>query len=58
MGEAVIFPRDYKIDKRPQRGMWAPGNYSCICKICGDRFMGDKRALQCADCAYGVAVTA
>lgn len=39
-------------DKRPQRGGWAPGNYRCTCSGCKIVFVGDKRAVQCADCAY------
>jgi hypothetical protein len=41
-----------KDDKRPKRGMWAPGAYFCKCAKCGDTFIGDKRAIWCADCAY------
>jgi hypothetical protein len=44
--------KDYKRDDRPQRGCWAPGNYCCRCVTCADHFIGDKRAVQCADCAY------
>lgn len=40
------------IDKRPKRKRWAPGNYSAKCLDCGKSFTGDKRATQCADCAY------
>lgn len=45
--------RGYKEDDRPQNGPWAPGTYCCSCCDCGDKFMGDKRAYVCADCAYG-----
>jgi len=41
-----------KIDKRPHKGWWAPGGYICKCALCGDDFIGDKRAGHCADCAY------
>lgn len=41
-----------KEDARAQRGMWAPGAYFCRCTRCGEDFIGDKRALWCADCAY------
>lgn len=44
--------QDYKRDERPQRGCWAPGSYCCQCLACGDHFIGDKRAMECADCAY------
>lgn len=44
--------RDYKRDDRPQRGCWAPGSYCCKCCGCGAAFIGDKRAIECADCAY------
>lgn len=43
---------DYKRDDRPQRGAWAPGNYCCSCCTCDAKFIGDKRAHECADCAY------
>lgn len=43
---------DFKEDKRPQRNWWAPGEYINYCRICGDGFIGDKRAGHCADCAY------
>lgn len=32
-------------------GGYAPGNYQCTCCICGNKFMGDKRAVQCEPCA-------
>lgn len=41
-----------KQDARPQRGGWAPGGYMCRCAVCSSRFIGDKRARTCADCAY------
>lgn len=40
-------------DKRPQWGWWAPGNYENKCHICEKQFLGDKRARECAPCAYG-----
>ena len=43
---------DAKIDDRPQLGFWAPGNYINRCTQCEDLFIGDKRAVVCADCAY------
>ena len=42
----------YKLDHRPRNGGWAPGNYTNECCDCGEKFVGDKRAVQCADCAY------
>lgn len=30
---------------------FAPGNYMCICVDCEKQFEGDKRAVQCLDCA-------
>lgn len=42
-----------KEDNRPVRGGWAPGKYHRCCRSCGSRFIGDKRAITCADCAYG-----
>ncbi len=32
-------------------GGYAPGNYYCTCSICGIKFQGDKRAVQCESCA-------
>lgn len=39
-------------DNRPKKNGFAPGYYSCTCQCCGERFMGDKRSIECADCAY------
>ena len=39
-------------DTRPKRKGWAPGDYWCSCDTCENAFTGDKRAIQCADCAY------
>ena len=39
-------------DRRPARGGWAPGNYMALCGNCRQSFIGDKRAVMCADCAY------
>lgn len=41
-----------RADTRPKNGAWAPGNYECICVNCRDSFIGDKRAMACAECAY------
>lgn len=41
-----------KEDDRPQKGWWAPGAYINQCRRCGLYFVGDKRAGNCADCAY------
>jgi hypothetical protein len=43
---------DKERDHRPQRRGWAPGYYINKCCICEKTFMGDKRACECADCAY------
>lgn len=32
-------------------GGYAPGNYHCSCYSCGNKFIGDKRAVQCEPCA-------
>lgn len=32
-------------------GGYAPGNYSCTCCKCGTKFSGDKRAVECEQCA-------
>jgi len=42
-----------KDDHRPPKGGWAEGGYMCLCVKCGYYFAGDKRAAECADCAYG-----
>lgn len=39
-------------DKRPAFGAWAPGDCMNKCLGCSKGFIGDKRALNCADCAY------
>jgi hypothetical protein len=31
-------------------GGYAPGDYSCKCGVCGDYFVGDKRAATCKAC--------
>lgn len=41
-----------KQDERPKRHRWAPGNYGGLCHWCGAKFVGDKLASECADCAY------
>lgn len=30
---------------------YAPGNYTCRCLDCGEQFIGDKRAINCLECA-------
>lgn len=39
-------------DPRPPRGGWATGSYFVRCSKCEQYFMGDKRASECASCAY------
>jgi len=39
-------------DERPPHNGWAGGNYECQCLGCSKSFLGDKRCLTCADCAY------
>ena len=39
------------IVKRWSLGLYAPGNYHCICSECSQQFVGDKRAIQCLTCA-------
>jgi hypothetical protein len=39
-------------DKREVRGAWGPGEYFNSCFECDETFIGDKRALSCAPCAY------
>jgi hypothetical protein len=43
---------DYKVDTRSARRAWAPGDYLGKCVDCRQRYLGDKRAYLCADCAY------
>lgn len=45
-------PRNYKEDHRAPKGGWCDGNYLCECFRCRAKFIGDKRSLICADCAY------
>lgn len=40
------------LDLRPALSGWIPGNYATLCTRCQEHFTGDKRAWQCADCAY------
>jgi len=40
-------------DTRPHKDGWAPGNYTNNCHTCFEEFVGDKRAVTCAPCAYG-----
>ena len=42
-----------RIDTRPKNGAWAPGDYMGKCDRCGREYQGDKRARNCAPCAYG-----
>jgi len=42
----------YKEDTRPKRYGWTPGDYLNICGRCESKFVSDKRAQICADCAY------
>lgn len=37
---------------RPKRNGYAPGDYYARCNTCDCIFIGDKRAYECADCAY------
>ena len=43
---------DWKEDKRPAKNGWVPGDYMALCLSCRDRFIGAKRCITCADCAY------
>lgn len=45
----------WKEDSRPRRRAWAPGKYMSKCWNCKGTFIGDKRAMECADCAYAAA---
>lgn len=41
-----------KTDSRPKCRRWAPGSYAGCCHWCGQKFLGDKLATECADCAH------
>ena len=56
MVENVWDGKDVKEDKRPPLGGWASGLYYCKCFPYGDTYIGDKRSVVCADCAYGVSL--
>lgn len=43
---------NFKRDERPPYNGWARGDYECKCLGCDKSFIGDKRCLTCADCAY------
>lgn len=51
-------PKFVKNDDRPACNSWAPGHYEHVCPTCKEHFVGDKRAVECADCAYSAAVPA
>ena len=42
----------WKESFRPKLAWWAPGSYLCKCDTCQEDYIGDKRSLTCADCAY------
>lgn len=46
--------RNPKESKRPAKESWCPGEYFNKCCQCNQYFIGDKRAMNCADCAYAV----
>ena len=43
---------DAKEDIRPCNNGWCPGSYMNTCAVCRDLFIGVKRVVVCADCAY------
>jgi hypothetical protein len=43
---------DYKVDSRPARRAWAPGDCIGKCADCRQRYMGAKLSYMCADCCY------
>jgi len=51
-GAVEALKRTKPEDARPPHKGWAPGGYMCFCRGCEEHFIGDKRAYQCADCAY------
>lgn len=54
--EALRMVEDMKPrDPRPAHRGWAPGRYMSHCIVCRSHFAGDKRAFECADCAYSTA---
>lgn len=46
-------PDTAKVDPRPAKGGWRPGNFLNECSECGDLYIGHKRSMHCGDCAYG-----
>lgn len=42
----------------PRIGAFAPGNYQSKCSACGGTFGGDKRALNCLNCAIDAILAA
>jgi len=49
-----IHLHELKEDHRAPYAGWADGGYICRCEVCGEVFVGDKRAYNCADCAYNL----
>lgn len=46
------FPMSLDCDPRPALRGWAPGSYIFRCFHCLKPVIGDKRASECAPCAY------
>jgi len=40
-------------DKRPPINGWSPGMYTRRCGVCESEYLGGKRSMVCAPCAYG-----
>jgi hypothetical protein len=47
-----VMAEKIKDDQRLAYRGWAPGGYHCICFGCSETFIGAKRCITCADCAY------
>ncbi len=50
--ERAFSALDAEKDNREPLNGWATGDYYNSCCTCGKDFLGDKRAVQCASCAY------
>jgi hypothetical protein len=41
-----------KVDNRPGKGFYIPGEFVKSCRFCNGYYSGDQRSTSCADCAY------
>jgi hypothetical protein len=52
LDEPVGTAENPKMDFREPLAGWAPGVYPRICVVCNCHFIGEEKALACADCVY------